>query len=120
MRRTRPRRLRHLGLSETASMACAQRPSDPIRPAHRVGSLLPGLDLRLLDLDPDGVGTIALRGAQDCDWLITGDLGRLHGDDVHTTRESMRLVRLPLYYNMADSQVCAVVDHAADFFAGQP
>lgn len=73
------------GLSEAASMACAQRPSDPLRPPGRVGSVLPGIELRLLDCDPDGVGVIALRGAHltpghEQSWLVTGDLGRLHAD----------------------------------------
>jgi dTDP-4-amino-4,6-dideoxygalactose transaminase len=45
-------------------------------------------------------------------------LGRLHGEDVHTTRESARLVRLPLYYNMTDAQVNQVIDTAQAYFAG--
>ena len=73
------------GLSEAASMACAQRPTDSHRPAHRVGSPLPGIELRLLEPDSDGVGIIALRGAHltpgfEQHWLTTGDLGRLHAD----------------------------------------
>jgi len=73
------------GLSEAASMACAQRPSDAQRPANRVGMPLPGIELRVLEADIDGVGIIALRGAHltpgfERDWLITGDLGRMHPD----------------------------------------
>lgn len=73
------------GLSEAASMACAQRPRDLSRPPGRVGGTLHGIELRLLDPEADGVGIIALRGAHltpghEQDWLITGDLGRLHAD----------------------------------------
>jgi dTDP-4-amino-4,6-dideoxygalactose transaminase len=42
-------------------------------------------------------------------------LGRMHGDDLHTSRESMRLVRLPLYYNMADTDVEHVVTAAHEY-----
>ena len=47
-----------------------------------------------------------------------GKLGRLHGEDIHTTRESARLVRLPLYYNMTDAQTAQVIDTAQTYFAG--
>jgi dTDP-4-amino-4,6-dideoxygalactose transaminase len=42
-------------------------------------------------------------------------LGRLHGEDNHTTRESARLVRLPLFYNMTDAQVQTVIETAIDY-----
>ncbi len=45
-------------------------------------------------------------------------LGRLHGEDVHTTRESARLVRLPLFYNMTDAQINQVIDATQVYFAG--
>ncbi|QIW14979.1 dTDP-4-amino-4,6-dideoxygalactose transaminase [Pasteurellaceae bacterium RH1A] len=43
-------------------------------------------------------------------------LGRFHGQDNVTTRESERLVRLPLFYNMADEQVARVIEAVGDFF----
>lgn len=36
--------------------------------------------------------------------------GRFHGEDVYTTKESERLVRLPLYYNLEMEQVKYVAD----------
>lgn len=45
-------------------------------------------------------------------------LGRMHGDDVHTTRESERLVRLPLFHNMSDAQVDKVIETSQAYFAG--
>ena len=43
--------------------------------------------------------------------------GRFSGDDVYTTRESERLVRLPMYYNMSDEDRNAVIQAALDYFA---
>ena len=42
---------------------------------------------------------------------------RFHGADLHTTAESERLVRLPLYYGMAASDIDRVCETVADFFA---
>lgn len=72
------------GLSEAASMACAQRPGEG-NPPGRCGSPLPGIEVRIAEAGGDGVGIIALRGAHltpgyEQDWLLTGDLGRLHAD----------------------------------------
>lgn len=36
--------------------------------------------------------------------------GRFHGDDIYTTRESQRIVRLPLYYSMANDDVDRVIN----------
>lgn len=36
--------------------------------------------------------------------------GRFHGEDVYTTKESERLVRLPLYYNLEMDQAAYVAD----------
>ena len=36
--------------------------------------------------------------------------GRFHGEDVYTTKESERLVRLPLFYNLEMDQVRYIVD----------
>ena len=42
--------------------------------------------------------------------------GRFHGEDVYTTAESERLVRLPLYYNMTQQDIDAVIAAAKAFF----
>ncbi|MCI8391785.1 MAG: dTDP-4-amino-4,6-dideoxygalactose transaminase [Roseburia sp.] len=42
--------------------------------------------------------------------------GRFCGDDIYTTKESERLVRLPLYYNMGDA-VYEVSDAVRNFFS---
>lgn len=42
--------------------------------------------------------------------------GRFHGDDVYTTAESDRLVRLPMYYGLTDSDTQTVIGHVLSFF----
>lgn len=42
--------------------------------------------------------------------------GRFHGEDVYTTRESERLVRLPLYYNMAEDDRETVISGIFNFY----
>lgn len=41
---------------------------------------------------------------------------RFHGEDVYTTKESDRLVRLPLYYGLAKEDIAKVVETVHDFF----
>lgn len=41
-------------------------------------------------------------------------LGRLHGSDVYTTRESERLLRLPLWMAMSEEEVDTVIDAVFD------
>jgi dTDP-4-amino-4,6-dideoxygalactose transaminase len=36
--------------------------------------------------------------------------GVFHGEDIHTTSGSQRLVRLPLFYNMTDAEHWSVID----------
>ncbi len=43
--------------------------------------------------------------------------GRFHGDDVRTTRESERLLRLPLFYNLSDNNQRTVISSLLSFFA---
>lgn len=43
--------------------------------------------------------------------------GRFDGEDVHTTAESERLVRLPMYYNLSENEVQTVIDVVKSFFA---
>ena len=45
--------------------------------------------------------------------------GRFDGADEHTTRESERLVRLPLYYGMAPADCDAVIAAVRAFFEGE-
>ena len=42
--------------------------------------------------------------------------GRFHGDDVYTTRESERLMRLPMYYSLTLEEADYVVDCIREFF----
>lgn len=44
--------------------------------------------------------------------------GSFHGEDVYTTAESERLVRLPLYYALTIDDVRTVIDAVESFFAG--
>lgn len=43
--------------------------------------------------------------------------GRFQGEDVYTTRESDRLVRLPLYYGIEDENLNQVIEVVRSFFA---
>ena len=42
--------------------------------------------------------------------------GRFHGEDVYTTKESERLVRLPLYYGIKDEEVEYIVGKVKEFY----
>ena len=42
--------------------------------------------------------------------------GRFHGDDVYTTADSNRLVRLPMYYGMTDEDRAEVIEAVRTFF----
>lgn len=42
--------------------------------------------------------------------------GRFHGEDVYTTRESERLLRLPMYYSLTEQEVDDVVEVIEDFY----
>ncbi len=42
--------------------------------------------------------------------------GRFSGEDVYTTKESDRLVRLPMYYNMKDEDSSYVIEKSIAFF----
>jgi dTDP-4-amino-4,6-dideoxygalactose transaminase len=44
--------------------------------------------------------------------------GRFHGEDVYTTAESDRLLRLPMYYGLTDQEVDTVVQAVTDFYHG--
>jgi dTDP-4-amino-4,6-dideoxygalactose transaminase len=43
--------------------------------------------------------------------------GRFHGEDVHTTRESERLLRLPLYYHLPEEETGRIIECVKKFFA---
>ena len=42
--------------------------------------------------------------------------GRFHGQDVYTTKESERLVRLPLYFGLTEADASRVIDAVNEFF----
>ena len=42
--------------------------------------------------------------------------GRFHGDDRYTTRESERLLRLPMYYGLTYEDVDRISENIIDFF----
>ena len=42
--------------------------------------------------------------------------GRFHGEDIYTTKESERLVRLPLYYGLTEEEQAYVVKCVYEFF----
>lgn len=43
-------------------------------------------------------------------------VGRFVGEDIHTTKESNRLLRLPLYYSISDHEIEQVVNAIKSFF----
>ena len=45
-------------------------------------------------------------------------MGRFHGTDEYTTRESERLLRLPMYYGLKPDQVDHICDKVSEFYAG--
>jgi len=47
------------------------------------------------------------------------EFGRFHGEDRFTTRESERLLRLPLYYGMAREDCARVIELVGGFFHGE-
>ena len=42
--------------------------------------------------------------------------GRFHGEDIYTTRESERLLRLPMFYGLKEEQVRYITEHIIDFY----
>ena len=41
--------------------------------------------------------------------------GRFHGVDTYTTTESDKLVRLPMYYNISEGDICSVIEKTCAF-----
>ena len=41
--------------------------------------------------------------------------GRFHGEDIYTTKESEKLVRLPMYYRLSEEEVDKVIQAVKDF-----
>lgn len=46
------------------------------------------------------------------------EFGRFHGEDKFTTKESERLLRLPMYYGLKESDVEIVVSKVKEFYGG--
>ena len=44
--------------------------------------------------------------------------GRFHGEDKYTTKESDRLLRLPMYYGLTDGDIQKVIDTVIKFYKG--
>lgn len=42
--------------------------------------------------------------------------GRFHGEDIYTTRESERLLRLPMYYGLTEDEVSYITGQVAAFY----
>ena len=42
--------------------------------------------------------------------------GRFNGEDRYTTKESERLIRLPLFYSIADEEVNFIIEIVKEFF----
>lgn len=45
-------------------------------------------------------------------------VGRFHGEDRYTTRESSRLLRLPLHYGLSDAEIDSITDAISAFYKG--
>lgn len=43
--------------------------------------------------------------------------GRFHGKDIYTTKESERLLRLPMYYNLKKKEINYITDKIYDFYS---
>ena len=44
------------------------------------------------------------------------EISRFVGDDIYTTKESERLLRLPMYYNLSNDDLLTVVEKVNDFY----
>ena len=44
--------------------------------------------------------------------------GEFHGEDKFTTRESERLLRLPMYYNLTEADSDKVIEKVIEFYKG--
>lgn len=49
--------------------------------------------------------------------LAAPNFSRFHGDEIHTTKESEKLIRLPLWYGLPDSKVEEVVAAVSGYFS---
>lgn len=47
------------------------------------------------------------------------EFGRFHGEDINTTKESERLLRLPMYYRLNEADIDSVCVAIKDFYEGE-
>jgi len=47
------------------------------------------------------------------------NFGRFNGEDIYTTKESDRLLRLPMYYGLTESDICTVTNAIYSFYENQ-
>lgn len=47
------------------------------------------------------------------------EFGRFHGEDINTTKESERLLRLPMYYQLTEEDIDSVCNAIKDFYEGE-
>ena len=117
------------GLSETSPVASFNRPH--LRKAGSIGTPVDGVEMRLLDPTPEGVGEIAIRGhnvmkgywrnpeataqAIDCDgWFRSGDLARVDEDGCYFIVDRMKELIIRGGYNVYPREIEEVLyEHPA-------
>ena len=117
------------GLSETSPVASFNRPH--LRKAGSIGTPVDGVEMRLLEPTPDGVGEIAIRGhnvmkgywrhpdatsqAIDADgWFRSGDLGRVDEDGCYFIVDRKKELIIRGGYNVYPREIEEVIyEHPA-------
>lgn len=106
-------------LAEAGKVDLPVVPDECVQNAHMYYLLLPTLEERTRF-----ISHLKENGVQACFHYVplhsapAGEVfGRFHGEDVHTTDVSNRLVRLPMYYGLAEDDRAKVIEAVCDFFA---
>ena len=105
-------------LAKAGHITCPTVPEDCMHNAHMYYIKTAGLDERtrlLAHLNTRGIGAVfhyvPLHSA-----AAGQRFGRFHGEDVYTTKESERLIRLPMYYGLYREDLHRVVQAVFDFY----